>query len=150
MAVDLSFPVEVVGCPIVREADGLALSSRNVYLTPPSGRPRRCCTGPCRPGADAVASGRARPGAAVVDLVAGLIAAEPLAELDYAEVVDAVTLAPTRPAGGEVRLLVAARFGRPRLLDNLRCSLPSRTEPQSGHGDPPGAKSNEERPCAAA
>ncbi len=102
MVKDLSFPVDVVPCPIVREADGLALSSRNVYLSPE----------------DRVASTvlyRAlKAGAADLDnaiaVVTEIVNAEPRATLDYAEAV--VT-------DHEIRLLVAAKFGTTRLLDNL-------------------------------
>ncbi len=118
MAVDLSFPVQVVACPFVREPDGLALSSRNVYLTPAERAAAPVLFQALQAGADAVRAGEREPGA-VIDLVAGLIAAEPLAELDYVEAVDPSTLRRPDRLAGEVRLLVAARFGRPRLLDNL-------------------------------
>ena len=122
MARDLSFPVEVVGCPIVREPDGLALSSRNAYLT------ARAAGG--GPGPAAGAQGRRRPRSRPASgtrrrsraLVGDIIAAEPQAELDYVALVD-----PRDPraavrrarAGRTYRLLTAARFGRPRLLDNV-------------------------------
>ena len=68
-------------------------------------------------GGAAIAAGERSP-AKVRELVASLIAAEPLAELDYAEVVDADTLQEVDPLAGELRLLAAARFGRARLIDN--------------------------------
>jgi pantoate--beta-alanine ligase len=102
LVVDLSFPVEIVPCPIVREADGLALSSRNVYLSPED---RAAAT---------VLYRALRAGAADVDhaieIITNIVNAEPRASLDYAEVV---------ATDHEFRLLVAARFGTTRLLDNL-------------------------------
>ena len=118
MAADLSFPVEVVACPFVREPDGLALSSRNVYLTPAERAAAPALFRALQAGAAAIRTGERDP-QAVIDLVAGRISAEPLAELDYVEVVDPVSLRRPERLTGEVRLLVAARFGRPRLLDNL-------------------------------
>ena len=98
MAHDLSFPVEVVGCPIVREPDGLAMSSRNVYLGPDE---RRAATVLHR----ALLAGRTGGVAAMQ----ATVATEPLVELDYAEQV------------GD-RLLIAARLGRIRLIDNMGVS----------------------------
>ena len=123
MAGDLSFPVEVVGCAIVREPDGLAMSSRNVYLSADERAAAPVLHRALRSGVAAVLAGERDP-ATVRDLVAEIIAAEPLAELDYAEVVDAATLARPDRLSGEIRLLTAARFGRPRLLDNLGLLVP--------------------------
>lgn len=121
MAADLSMPVEVVGCPIVREADGLAMSSRNVYLDEAQRAAAPVLYEALQSAAVAAASG------ADVDEVRQVmvdrVASEPRAELDYAELVDASTLEPASAvaADGEPvqRLLIAARFGRTRLLDNL-------------------------------
>jgi pantoate--beta-alanine ligase len=127
MTVDLSFPVEVVGCPIVREPDGLARSSRNVYLSPAERDAARVLYRALQAGAAAVSAGQRDP-AAIGALMAGVISAEPLADLDYAEAVEEATLA--RPEGdltGAIRLLVAARFGRPRLLDNLGVLVPEQS-----------------------
>ena len=124
MARDLSFPVEVVGCPIVREADGLAMSSRNAYLTAEERARAPVLHRALRAGAEAVLAGE-RDGATVQALIAGLIDAEPLAALDYAAVVDAATLELVDPLVGEVRLLAAAKFGRARLLDNLGVTTPT-------------------------
>jgi pantoate--beta-alanine ligase len=117
MAADLSFPVEVVRCPTVREPDGLALSSRNAYLTPEERAAAPVVHWALVTGAAAIAAGERSP-ARVRDLVADLIRAEPRADLDYVEVVDAATLQPMDPLSGEVRLLAATRFGRARLIDN--------------------------------
>jgi len=118
MAADLSFPVEVVPCPTVREPDGLARSSRNVYLTPPERAAAPVVHRALRAGADAVAAGE-RSAAAVRAVMAAVLAAEPLAQVDYAEVVDAASLRAVDPLVGELRLLAAVRFGRARLIDNV-------------------------------
>jgi pantoate--beta-alanine ligase len=102
MVQDLSFPVEIVPCPIVREADGLALSSRNVYLSPEDRAAATVLYRALRAGADDLAN--------AVEVITNIVNAEPRATLDYAEAV--VT-------DHETRLLVAARFGTTRLLDNL-------------------------------
>ncbi|WP_426571041.1 pantoate--beta-alanine ligase [Aquihabitans sp. McL0605] len=117
MAADLSMPIEVVGCPIVREADGLALSSRNVYLSPDQRAAAPVIHRALDAAAAAVAAGQ-RSAAAVEAIVADAIGAEPEAVLDYAALVDAATLEPAAAVDGEQRLLVAARFGTTRLLDN--------------------------------
>jgi pantoate--beta-alanine ligase len=118
MARDLSFPVEVVGCPTVREPDGLAMSSRNAYLSAEEREAAPVIHRALQAGAAAVLAGE-RDRETVRRLVADVIAAEPLAELDYAEVVDAATLERVDPLAGELRLLAAARFGKARLLDNV-------------------------------
>lgn len=143
MVADLNAPVEVVGCPIVREPDGLALSSRNVYLTPEQRAAAPVLYRALQAGAAAVVAGERRPGE-VRALMAAVIEAEPLAELDYAEVVDAGTLRPPEALVGELRLLVAARFGVPRLLDNLGVHVPATTQVTG----PPGTE-HEEEPCDA-
>ena len=116
MAADLGFPVDVVACPTVREEDGLALSSRNAYLSPAE---RAAAPVLYR----ALLAGRALVEQGVTDLavvgaaVAGVVAAEALATLDYAEAVPDAT-------GSAVRLYVAARVGTTRLIDNLEAIAP--------------------------
>lgn len=122
MVRDLSFPVDVVGCATVREPDGLALSSRNAYLTPAERAAAPVVHRVLQSGADLIRRGERDPlvvNAHMQDLIAG----EPQAELDYAMVVDAATLVPVQPLHGELRLLAAARFGRARLIDNLGVSV---------------------------
>jgi pantoate--beta-alanine ligase len=121
MAQDLSLPVEVVACPIRREPDGLAMSSRNVYLSSEERAAAPVIYTALRSGAAAIRAGERDP-AAVRDLMAGIIEAEPLARLDYAEVVDAESFAVPDPLAGELRLLAAVRFGRARLIDNVGVS----------------------------
>jgi pantoate--beta-alanine ligase len=117
MALDLSMPVEVVGCPTGRADDGLALSSRNVYLSPEERAAAPVLHQALVLGQEAIAAGERDP-AAIRRLMAAHIQAEPLAELDYAEVVDAATFEVPDPLAGTLRLLVAARFGSARLIDN--------------------------------
>ena len=118
LALDLSLPVEVVGCPIVRDHDGLALSSRNVYLS----TEQRAAAPALHRGLVAAAAlasaGEGDPAVVVARLVAE-VGEQPEAVLDYAELVDAATLEPATSIGGVQRLLVAARFGSTRLLDNV-------------------------------
>lgn len=118
MAADLSMPVEVVGCPIVREVDGLARSSRNVYLTDDERAAAPVLHRALVAGRSAIEAGERDPG--VVEVVmAEVLADEPLVAPDYVVAVDAQSLRRPEVLHGEVRLLVAARLGKPRLLDNL-------------------------------
>jgi pantoate--beta-alanine ligase len=128
MTTDLSFPVEVVACPTVREPDGLARSSRNAYL---NGEERERATvlhAALLAGAAAVEAGESDP-SVVRARMASVVAGEPLFALDYAEVVDADTLQVPDPLTGSLRLLVAARLrsGSARLIDNLGATIPAPT-----------------------
>ena len=118
MAADLSFPVEVVGCPTVREADGLAMSSRNRYLAPEERAAAPVLHRALQEGRARIEAGERDP-AAVRAAMETVLATEPLVEPDYAEVVDPVTLGTPDPLAGELRLLVAARLPSARLIDNL-------------------------------
>ena len=117
MAADLNLDTSVVVCPIVREADGLALSSRNVYL---KGDDRRAATVLSRSLAavrDEIAKGERDAGRLLV-VLRGAIAAEPRVALDYAEIVDAETLEPVLNLRGTRYVLLAAKVGGTRLIDN--------------------------------
>jgi pantoate--beta-alanine ligase len=114
----LSLPVEVVACPTVREPDGLAMSSRNVRLTADERNAAPALHRALLAGRAAIDAGERDP-AAVRTVMRDLVATEPLATLDYAEVVDAETFAVPDPLAGELRLLVAARFANARLIDNI-------------------------------
>jgi pantoate--beta-alanine ligase len=118
MVSDLSMPVDVVGCPTRREPDGLAMSSRNVYLSADEREAAPVVQRALRAGAASILAGERDP-AAVRSLMAGIIEAEPLARLDYAEVVDAASFTVPDPLAGSLRLLAAVRFGRARLIDNV-------------------------------
>lgn len=128
MVRDLDFPVHIVGCPIVRERDGLALSSRNAYLAPGERAEAVALAEALEAAAAAVAWGERDP--RVVERgIADSIAAHPGVALDYAAVVDAETLEPhPGPLGVDARpacALVAARIGRTRLIDNAALVVPS-------------------------
>ena len=118
MAADLSFPVDVIGCPIVREPHGLAMSSRNAYLSDELRERAGVLYRSLLAGRAALLSGERNPRiiCAQMDVV---LATEPSAIVDYATVVDSATLQDLDVLVGEVRLLVAARVGPARLIDNL-------------------------------
>jgi pantoate--beta-alanine ligase len=123
MVRDLDLPVEVRVCPIVREPDGLALSSRNQYLSPEQRQQAVVLWAALQEGVRLVAAGE-RAGAAVERTLAARIQAEPGATLDYAAVVDAETLEPLPTLRGRVLLALAVRFGATRLIDNTLIELP--------------------------
>jgi pantoate--beta-alanine ligase len=115
---DLNFDVEVVRCPIMREPDGVAMSSRNSYL---SAEERRAAPVLRR---SLVAAGKRieegeRDGVALARGLREAIEKEPLARVEYAAVVDADSLAPLEGIRGGALLAVAVRIGRARLIDNL-------------------------------
>ena len=118
MVADLSVPVTVVGCPTLREDDGLARSSRNVYLSP-----EERAAAPVLHRALCLGASLIRAGETDADTVRAAMAAEiatqALGTLDYVEVADATTLERQRECGPDSRLLGAVRFGRARLIDNV-------------------------------
>lgn len=122
MAYDLSFPVEVIGCPTVREPDGLALSSRNRYLTPEQRAGAPVIHRALQAGREAIEGGATHATDVEATMLA-LLHAEPVVDsVDYAAVVDAATLRTPDPLQGTLRLLIAARVGRARLIDNIGCN----------------------------
>lgn len=122
LVADLSLPVTVVGCPTVREADGLAMSSRNVYLAPEERAAAPVLYRALEAGRRAIEAGERDP-AEVRAVMVDVVGTEPLAELDYAEVVDAATFLVPNPLAGTLRLLVAARLGGARLIDNVGATV---------------------------
>ncbi len=114
---DLDVPVEIRGCPIVREPDGLALSSRNSYLSPTE---RRAGTVLFRALAAAEARWQAgeRSGALLRRTMEEVLSTEPLARTDYAAVADPSSFCAVERASGPVRLLLAVFIGPTRLIDN--------------------------------
>jgi pantoate--beta-alanine ligase len=118
MARDLHLDSEIVVCPIVREPDGLAMSSRNAYLNPEE---RRAATILFRAldGARVFISRGDRDAMRLAAIMRDTIRREPLADLDYAELVDADTLEQVTLLRGECLALLAVRIGKTRLLDNL-------------------------------
>ena len=136
---DLDLPVEVTGVPTLREPDGLAMSSRNVYLTPE----QRATAPDLYRALLAGATAAGAPGAAAKDVVVAAMSAlllhdgpldpdavddalaRPRFELDYLAVVDADTFVPESTLGPRSRLVIAARLGSTRLIDNIPVAVPS-------------------------
>ncbi len=119
LALELSLPVEVVGCPIVREADGLALSSRNVRLSHDERLAATVLSAALAAGRAAVAAGE-RSGAALSGIMHAVASATSLVRLDYAVAVDAASLEEVGTINDpdSLRLLIAAEVGPVRLIDN--------------------------------
>lgn len=118
MARDLLVPVEIVGCPIIREAGGLALSSRNVYLSDEERAQALSLSRGLRK-AEAAWLGGVRDASTLRTLVRDEIAAQPLARIDYVSLADAETLQECEGRVTRTALLsLAVRFGKARLIDN--------------------------------
>lgn len=117
MVEDLNMPLEVVAVPIVREPDGLAMSSRNVYLSPEQ---RRAATVLYRSlvAAEKAVAGGERDVEKIRALVVDMIRSEPLAEIDYVEILSWPELKEISRLDGKALLALAVKFGRTRLIDN--------------------------------
>ncbi|MGE5226870.1 MAG: pantoate--beta-alanine ligase [Planctomycetaceae bacterium] len=124
MVREVALPVEIVGCATVREADGLARSSRNAYLGPEE-REQAGCLFLALAEAAGLARAGERDAEVLVATMAREIGATPLARLDYAAVVEDATFRPVRRIEGPARAIVAARFPSVRLLDNLLLPTPA-------------------------
>ena len=114
MVRDLNFPVEIVASPTVRESDGLAASSRNAYLTP-----EERALAPHIHAAMQSAAAKVKDPVAIVKALVRAVEKIPNTRLDYAEVVDAVSLMPLKDRKSEGRLAVAVFLGKARLIDNI-------------------------------
>jgi pantoate--beta-alanine ligase len=112
----LCLGIDVQGCPTVRDADGLAMSSRNAYLTPEQRQQAPALYSALRAGAAAAPGGPD----AVLAAAQAVIDQAPGVELDYLELKSADL---GDPAPGDARLLIAARVGKPRLIDNIHLTL---------------------------
>lgn len=124
MVKDLNIPIEIVPCETTREPDGLAMSSRNVYLNPEERQAATVLYRALCAGRDAILNGE-RDGAKVQKLIEQVIATEPLVKSEYVDVADAETLEPLQELKGEVLLSLAARVGIARLIDNVTVIVPN-------------------------
>jgi len=122
MTADLNLRPEIVGCPTMRESDGLAMSSRNAYLMPEDRAVAPVLYRSLRSAAEIVLAGERDPRVVESHLLAKL-RDEPRLDVEYAEVRDARTMAALQHISGEVILAVAARCGPARLIDNMVIDL---------------------------
>ncbi|MFL6218220.1 MAG: pantoate--beta-alanine ligase [Actinomycetes bacterium] len=118
MVDDLAFPNQIVACPTVREPDGLAVSSRNAYLSAPERQRATVLYRALQAGRAAFLAGRRDP-AAVEAAARALLEGQPGVEPDYVALVDAVSFEPAKQVEPGQVLAVAARVGRTRLIDNV-------------------------------
>lgn len=122
MAADLDLDVEIAACPIVREPDGLAMSSRNTYLSAAERRAALVLPKSLAEARRLMEAGE-RDAGRLTAAAKGVIEAEPLARIDYVEAVDVGTLEPLSRLSGEVLVAAAVYVGKTRLIDNLRLSI---------------------------
>ncbi|MCI7038402.1 MAG: pantoate--beta-alanine ligase [Bacteroidales bacterium] len=115
---DLNFGLEIVPCPIVREADGLAKSSRNTYLSPAERKAALILSKSLALGKKAVDEGE-RDASKVVSIITESLQTEPLARIDYVEVVDFENIQRVETISGETLVAIAVYIGKTRLIDNF-------------------------------
>lgn len=118
MVRDLNFDIEIVGCPIIREADGLAKSSRNTYLSPEERKAAVILHKALEKGKELVLNGE-KSAKAVIDTVTQIINSEPLAKIDYVQVVDFPNIKVVEDINGDILTAVAVYIGKTRLIDNF-------------------------------
>lgn len=118
MVRDLNFDIEIVGCPIIREADGLAKSSRNTYLSPEERKAAVILHKALEKGKELVLNGE-KSAKAVIDTVTQVINSEPLAKIDYVQVVDFPNIEVVEDINGDILTAVAVYIGKTRLIDNF-------------------------------
>ncbi|MGN0501378.1 MAG: pantoate--beta-alanine ligase [Ruminococcus sp.] len=118
MVKDLNVDTEIVGCPIVREADGLAKSSRNTYLNHDERKAALILSRSLKLGRELIENGET-DAKAVIKAITDSINTEPLAKIDYVDVVDFDTITPIDKIGKSVLVAIAVYIGKTRLIDNF-------------------------------
>ena len=117
MVQDLNFDIQIVGCPIIREEDGLAKSSRNTYLSEEERKAALCLSRAVKAGQDTICKGiKAEE---VLTKMREIIEAEPLAKIDYVSMVDALDMQPIESVEKDVLVAMAVYIGKTRLIDNF-------------------------------
>lgn len=118
MVADLNMPLQVIGCPIVREADGLAKSSRNTYLNAQERQAALVLSKSLAQGRKLLEAGETKT-EAVVECITRVLESEPMARIDYVQAVDADTIEPQSEVKGTVLFAIAVYIGKTRLIDNF-------------------------------
>lgn len=118
MVRDMCYNIEIVGCPIVREPDGLAKSSRNTYLNPEERKAALCLSKAIALGKSLVQSGETNS-SVIEQAMTAEILKEPLARIDYVQAVDGVTMMPVDKIDGNNLVAIAVYIGKTRLIDNF-------------------------------
>lgn len=118
MVRDLNMDIQIVGCPIVREEDGLAKSSRNTYLSAEERKAALVLSRAIRLGEQMAKEGE-KDAARIEKAMRETIEAEPLAKIDYVSIVDAVSIEPIQQLQGEILGAIAVYIGKTRLIDNF-------------------------------
>ena len=118
MVKDMSYGIEIIGCPIVRESDGLAKSSRNTYLSDEERKAALCLSKAVNLGKEIIANGE-KNAETVISKMKELINAEPLAKIDYVEAVDGVTMNSVKEIKENTLVAMAVYIGKTRLIDNF-------------------------------
>ncbi len=118
MVIDMSYGIEIVGCPIIREADGLAKSSRNTYLNAEERRAALCLSKAVKLGRELTAGGETSS-EIILSQMKALIESEPLARIDYVEAVDGITMNPVEQVKSGDLIAMAVYIGKTRLIDNF-------------------------------
>lgn len=121
MVKDLNFDIEIVGCPIVREEDGLAKSSRNTYLNGEERKAALCLSKAVKKGREMIHTGCEAD--EVLNEMKKIIEAEPLVKIDYVSMVDALTMQPVESVEKDVLVAMAVYIGKTRLIDNFSYSV---------------------------
>ena len=117
MVQDLNFDIRIVGCPIIREEDGLAKSSRNTYLSAEERQAALCLSQAVKKGQEVIKAGCKSED--VLKEMRAIIEAQPLAKIDYVSVVDALTMQPVDVVEKDVLVAMAVYIGKTRLIDNF-------------------------------
>ena len=117
MVLDLNFDIQIVGCPIVREEDGLAKSSRNTYLSCEERKAALCLSKAVKKGQELIRNGIAASD--VLEPMCEIINSEPLARIDYVSMVDALSMQPVDAVNADVLVAMAVYIGKTRLIDNF-------------------------------
>ncbi len=115
---DLNFDIEIIACPIVRETDGLAKSSRNTYLNKEERQAALILSKSLQLGKEAISNGE-RDVQTVINIIRDNLLTEPLARVDYVDIVDLENVQPIEKIEGEILVAIAVYIGKTRLIDNF-------------------------------
>ena len=118
MTRDMSYGIEIVGCPIVREADGLAKSSRNTYMNVAERKAAQVLYRALQAGKNAIDS-EEKDSNKITDIIQEVIDSEPMAVTDYVSVVDGITMMPADEISDGTLIAIAVYIGKTRLIDNF-------------------------------